>query len=401
MGERRTFSDIAERIGAGTADFYDLLADGVKGFACSLWSQFPDQITQNSRLANSFARGFMNNVCASEGNLPSPPTVPFTGGQCDNLAYNITVNGNQKDKFTNTTRSSGWSFTSIPGVLTYIDILPKIAFDDINTFTPKNRLAVRSVNSVQGNQTFFSQQNNNDWIWYEITSIRVTVVGGGPDTCGDPPLQYPPTAPTTIDYTTNITVNNNDGTDLTIPLVYAPIDFNFPMNFDLGGIDVVIDLGGIDFNFGPGGVGDGGGQLPDGQQDPLPIPKDNPGGGNTSRKFPPPNTEDFEEIIKEPSTEDTEVEGGLLDYVTLQLTTIPANANTQVWVDGATVYYCGWFAFISDTFVFKREPIHFEFTIWNAPKGATGYQYQLYPGFQATATVYKRKINQNGGTNSV
>lgn len=393
MGIRRNLSEVSERVGAGTADFYDKLADSVKTFACSLYNSFPDQITQNKNLAASFARGFMDATCGGDnggtGNVPPPPgTGGRTTGWCSTL-YIIYIDyefrpGGTNDRVART----DLAFNGLPGPLT-----------DIETTILSDRIRLTVEYQPPGNQSTYTTSGAGiAGIYPESVVVRIERSDGQSDNCLEPNATYPPTSPTVNDYTTEIIINNNDGTDLTIPLVYAPIDFNFPMNFNLGGIDVTIDLGGIDFNFGPGGVGDGGGQLPDGQQDPLPIPRDNPGGGNTTRKFPPPNTEDFDEIIKQPSTEDTELEGELLDYVTLQLTTIPANANTQVWVDGATVYYCGWFAFISDTFVFKREPIHFEFTIWNAPKGATGYQYQLYPGFQATATVYKRKINQDGST---
>ena len=393
MGVRRNLSEVAERIGGGTADFYDKLADNIKNFACQLYNDFPDQITQNKSLPASFARGFMDSTCGGSGGsggpVPPAPTVPWEGGLCP-VAYTIFVEwefipqGGTEPVF-----NRDFCFQNIVGPIESLTY----SVDNVNK---QLGVTVIAPQTPTGSSVGFNAPTGST-ILEDSVVFDVIRQDGQPDDCGSPPLQYPPTSPDiNNDYQTTIVINNNDGTDLTIPLVYAPIDFNFPMNFDLGGVDVVIDLGGIDFNFGPGGVGDGGGQLPDGQQDPLPIPKDNPGGGNTTRKFPPPNTEDFDEIIKQPSTEDTEIEGELLDYVTLQLTTIPANANTQIWVDGATVYYCGWFAFTSDTFVFKREPIHFEFTIWNAPKGATGYQYQLYPGFEATATVYKRKINQDG-----
>lgn len=392
MGIRRNLSEVSERVGAGTADFYDKLADNVRQFACQLWSDFPDRITQNKNLAASFARGFMSSTCAAEGNLPTPPPDPnFNGGQCVGDRYQVRV----------TYRSETQDLTQT--LLVSAEVygpVTRVVFEEVIGQDPGEEFLVVDGRDISGNPiTVIADLAGGAGVINTILDIENRNLTNSNDTCGDPPLQYPVTNPDPdVDYVTDITIVNEDGNNLTFPLVYAPIDFNFPMTFDLGGIDVVIDLGGIDFNFGPGGVGDGGGQLPDGQQDPLPIPKDNPGGGNTTRKFPPPNTEDFEEIIKQPSTEDTELEGELLDYVTLQLTRIPVNANTQVWVDGATVYYCGWFAFISDTFVFKREPIHFEFTIWNAPKGATGYQYQLYPGFQATATVYKRKINRDGST---
>lgn len=390
MGVRRNLSEVSERVGAGTADFYDKLADNIRTFACSLYNSFPDQITQNKNLAASFARGFMDATCgANGGTVPPAPQSQFVGGQC-NFNYNVEITFDYTPPGFPPVNYSEFIIVGLGGPIA--KVIPTVI--GANNVVRSEFLAPNTTSGITRDSSPVGGTIDPGTIAYNFIPTD-----GGPDICGNPPPEYPTTTPdVNNDYTTNITINNNDGTDLTIPLVYAPIDFNFPLNFDLGGIDVVIDLGGIDFNFGPGGVGDGGGQLPDGQQDPLPIPEDDPGGGKTTRKFPPPNTEDFDEIIKQPSTEDTELEGELLDYVTLQLTTIPANANTQIWVDGATVYYCGWFAFISDTFVFKREPIHFEFTIWNAPKGATGYQYQLYPGFQATATVYKRKINRDGST---
>ena len=427
MGIRREFAGVAERIGSGSADFLDLASEQIRQFSCILWNNFPDQITQNRNLGVSFARGFMNNICSiNGGTLPAPPNPPpFTGGQCPTNYYVVASFECEFWLWTNfvfesqgivypSVNTSGQ--TPIVGPIQSIEVLsvPPCPSNDPNqsTCTYGGRDANLKVVDAVGEKFYLMAiYNGGPFTGQVITpsnrnflrrdtfaniSIQVFTVSGDPDTCGDAPPTYPPTSPTVNDYTTIINIDSGDGDSLSIPLTYAPVNFNFPLNFNLGGITVEVDLGGINFNFGPGGVGGGGGTLEDGQEAPLPVPGDDPGGGKNSKKFPPINLFDFIEIILPPAEEEDKEVNDVLDYVTLELVEFPLNPKTQIWAGGKKVYYCGWFSFKSGTFVYKREPVHFDKTIWRAPDGATGYTYQLYPGYKAETREYYRKEDKNG-----
>lgn len=163
------------------------------------------------------------------------------------------------------------------------------------------------------------------------------------------------------------------------------------MQFDLGGIGVNINLGGINFDFGRRDSSDNPQPLPDGQQDPLPTPKDDSNRSFECRKFPPPNTTDYNEDTKTETDPKIEDVGDKLRYVIVNVTSKPSNAKNQ-WGDGAPdVFYCGWFEFTADGYNFPRRPIHWLAGIFDAPEGATGYAYTLYEGFDGFAQVYTIK----------
>jgi hypothetical protein len=71
---------------------------------------------------------------------------------------------------------------------------------------------------------------------------------GQPDTCGDPPPEYPPEIPPTQnDLSTTINIVNIDGFDTTFNLEYNQTNsnYNFPLSFKLNGSNVTFDLSGI------------------------------------------------------------------------------------------------------------------------------------------------------------
>jgi len=137
-------------------------------------------------------------------------------------------------------------------------------------------------------------------------------VDGQPDNCGDPPAEYPPPAPGYNQQQTNITYQNNDGVDVTIPVgfflaqaffnanleleipVYATINFgvSFPINFN-------VSTGGISFNFNSGTNNpDGSPTAPPG---PPPASAPRPPDFTTQNPPPPPPPEpEFEDEEEEP-----------------------------------------------------------------------------------------------------
>lgn len=386
---------LAERIGAGTADFGDKVADSVRIFACGLWNSFPDQITQNSSLGASFSRGFMNSACADQ-TLPPPPTSDFEGGQCPGESYRIEYQG---------LRQNNDGSVSVTG--NFVDTIGPIA-----TQAPFSNL-VLTYNGVVSTQIFngkpaiFQMNNGNINVFVDtavapmqqalflfqtkgIGNIKFAREDGGPE-CGDPPPTYPPTSPTANDYNTTVNINTEDGGVINVPITFSPTLFSFPMNFDLGGVNVRIDIGGISFNFGGRDASDIPLPLPDGQEHPFPAPNDNPNESFNPIPLPPPNTDDFDEDVKDPMDPKEEDVGDELRFVRVTVTGIPANAKEQFGDGAPNVFYCGWFEFQSDSFNFPRRPIHFSQCIFDAPEGATGYAYTLYEGFTGFATVYTLK----------
>ena len=386
---------LAERIGAGTADFGDKVADSVRIFACGLWQNFPDQITKNSSLGASFARGFMNSACADQ-TLPPPPSIEFDGGQCPGESYKVRyrkaqiVGGNLQIFGNFESPISGGAEDEAP----FSNL--RLFYDNIEQFS-----------FIQGRKGFATSSNNVTRAEID-TSMRtghvLFIAGGTPGLClfdfvrvdggtecGDDPPAYPPTSPTANDYTTTVNINTEDTGVIEVPITFAPTLFSFPMNFDVGGINVRLDIGGISFNFGGRDANDIPLPLPDGQEHPFPAPNDNPNESFNPIPLPPPNTDDFDEDVKDPMDPKEEDVGDELRFVRVTITGLPANAKEQFGDGAPNVFYCGWFEFQSDSFNFPRRPIHFTQCIFDAPEGATGYAYTLYEGFTGFATVYTLK----------
>jgi hypothetical protein len=149
-----------------------------------------------------------------------------------------------------------------------------------------------------------------------ITNVSVVRVDGFPDDCGSepPPQVAPPPNPGWNQVNTNITYQNPDGLDITIPVGFffanaffdANLDVTIPIhatiNFDVSfPINFNISTGGISFNFG------GGNNNPDGSppppQLPPPPPVPTPDGFETVEPPPPPPPEpEFEDEEEPPPT---------------------------------------------------------------------------------------------------
>ena len=383
MGIQRSWSGIAERLGSGTADFMDNVAEGVRDFSCGLWAAFPAYITENKNLGSSFARGYLNNVCSDKGNPPAP-TSPFVGGQCE-TQYEVNVTFDFFPQFSSTPQTQTQN----------IGVFVQGPIADLVGVLISNDEVIRTTLVREGFPDSLLSDTSPAGIGSIIDgTIQYSVEreDGLPDNCGDTPPKYPSVQPDPeTDFKSDITINIEDGGDLIIPVEYKPTDFTFPITIDVGGVIVELNLGGINFNFNFIGINGNPFPLPDGQPAPIPPPsviRRGPGGGS---KFPPPNDQDFDEEEKMEEDEKEETVGLQLEYVEVELTSIPVNAKSQ-WGDGAPdVYYAGWFEFTTEGYNYNRVPIHFQNNVFRAPDGATGYAYTLYNGFQGRAIVYKRK----------
>lgn len=229
------------------SEFSDNLRDSVATFACNLWSSFPGFVVDNTNPASSFARGFMNSMCSPIQSPVPMPDVPFLGGQCEDIAYDITVNfdrtfiGNTTN-ITETTVTYG-SIRSIMievnppdiGNITYI-----VARGNPGTLVPSGNGTI-SVGGVGFTAV--------------INTITVVRRDGQPDTCGDIAPFYPGSPPTANNLNTIINITNNDGLALAVEIQYLKLsnEYNFPMLFQVNGNKVILDFGGLNF-YAPDGL---------------------------------------------------------------------------------------------------------------------------------------------------
>lgn len=314
-----------------------------------------------------------------------PPQPYFTGGQCVGDAYTISVTW---------LYNPGTGGSPLPGnaiVATnllgaIVDISPKLINDDQELET-----TILYDSGLQTRVAVFNTGLGGNQFILESLDYTVNNQNNPADNCGDPEPIYPPTVVNENDFSTTITINNNDGDTLDFSATYSPTTVTFPMTFSLGGISVSVNLGGVTFN--SSGVDSGGNPvpLPDGQPSPNPKPVDEIPFSRFNPPPPAPSPEDFDEEEKtEEEAADEEV-GIEIEFVRLDLTTIPSNAKQQFGSGAPNVLYAGWFEFTSEGYNFPRQPIHFKSNLYAKPPGSTGYAYTCYQGFRAKATVYTRK----------
>lgn len=402
MGILRNFTDIKDNIQNGTADFLDKLGSETINFGCQLWNNFPDQITKNNSLSGSFARGVLNNVCGT-GNVPPPPNSEFDGGQCPGVTYRLryTQTSYNVDNCTDATGPIREEFLVGP--------VGSIGFQQTFTTTrTTNCNGASGEDLIRGNwiiedatgivnlysNVFADPAKQADPPLAFITVIDLTRPDGLPDDCGEQPPEYPPTFPSSDDYTTNITINMEDGDTLNYDLTYAPTINNFPMEFNLGGINLSLNLGGINFDFGQTNSDGTNTNLPDSQPHPLPKPLDETSDFRWNPSQPAPNAEDYDEIEKTDTDEPEDDVGIEVEYLVIEITQKPSNAQVRDGAGAPNVTYAGWFEWKTEDAYFPREHITFNKCTFSKPDGATGYAYTMYNGFRARATIYKRKVEE-------
>lgn len=301
-------------------DFTVALRDGVATFACNLWSSFPDFITEGTNPQNGFARGYMNSMCGAIQPPVSAPLVPFTGGQCCDAIYDVTVDYELRRCAGDVVITANVSTISVSGKIIglilhpclqspglscldiiYQDCLENTLYETVASLT--NGIAETDCTGV-GNTDPDADKINPATSTYDITGVVRT--DGMPDNCGDPPARYQSPPPTSNDLNQTINVTVNDGLDLSLELQYIKLSnqYNFPMNFKVNGINVSLDFDGLNFHA-PDGFG-----SPSGGND-VPPPGSDPGsdgaGGDITQIYndneyivapdsPPPRT--VERIIE-------------------------------------------------------------------------------------------------------
>jgi hypothetical protein len=267
----------------------------------------------------------------------------------------------------------------------------------------------------------------------EWVSFVVTRQDGGPDNCGDPPIDYPDDKPGPQDFSFPVVVPVG-GDNFTFPVVIPFIDlspeFNlnpqikvnvgpFNLTFELGGVDVAVNP---TINL-PDSVPVGGDPRPPINRPPTEPPLPPPGGN-----CPPCPDLDLTPVLNKLEDIDDDLElvaenvellldcdrcdippigsnryavaeyvgvtsgdwmiGTNAPWVEVTLTQIPANPRMQIGDDGPDVYYAGWYAFGSGAAPADRNAIRYAKQAISIPEGHNRFTFTLYPGYISTVRVF-------------
>jgi hypothetical protein len=360
-------------VGNNVGDYLTKTADAAANAVCSLYRNHPGFVLPPTifglgQSQQNAARGLWDSLCGGRGTLPSPPAVPFTGGQCPCALYDIVIQS--KDEVTGVTGTLGVRRAGAIG---------GIVREPSPTDSNRERVSLLfnvGCNGSPGQKFPISEGNKPFRVTFSILSCNP--VPGQPNNCGNPPPRYPDTSPPTSSTGGSTTIINNDGVNLTVPFAYIPVDitptFSPQIRIDLGGLNFRFDLGGVDVQFPPlapsppnaPSLPSGGGSNPPCPPCP-PCPDVTPGGGDD----PAPGDPDLPPT--EPVEPDGEQNAPGIKYLEVVLTTLPdklqfGNRGQQ------TVYFAGWIAFRAKSgSYYPREQIHFQKSLFKAPDGADGF----------------------------
>lgn len=274
----------------------------------------------------------LRNVCNREGDDPSEVTPPFSGGQCNTIRY--TVLGDKTETFDGNQQSVtlGRNYGTYNGPITNIEVFQRV---DAVANGLSASAGVRITHggqapgspSVPGQRTYVDDQTFPDarHVSLSVSNLRVIVAGGvggqpvppGGDNCGNPPPIIPSPPPGFNQVTNNVTYQNNDGLDITVPVGFAffnaffnadfqleiPFTLSFSPEFTLSGT-INLNSGDVNFNFRTT-VGGGDGNSPP----PPPSPVDReprPTDFDFEQSPPPPPSEPEFEDVEEPEQPATE-----------------------------------------------------------------------------------------------
>jgi len=221
--------------------FIDAVGESVNRAACVILGDFAARLEVLNYVLDPLATSPSYNgaaaTYAARCGLPLPdsfnPTAGFTGGQCVGTSYTITYD---------------------------YELSTNIATAPPGTYTPQSASLVRNgaifgvtiQNNVNDAGFNISTSAGVEYIGVassgfpnnvgvrNLTNIQVTPNFGQPDNCGNPPAPNPPYVPGSNTYNTNVVYNDNEGTEITIPVVialgYATFNANaevtIPVNLD-------------------------------------------------------------------------------------------------------------------------------------------------------------------------
>lgn len=317
-----SMSELAENAGNNTGNFLLDLADNVGNTVCGLYKDYAGNFLQGSQsVPSAFLKGTWDSLCAPRPpGLPPPATPPFSGGQCEGVVYNVKI------------RKISLSTGNVDGEPSF---LVTGAVVGIKTeFNPSTGVTTTYLEAGGGGESpeIKVLDTSTSGVKHRYEYIHVIRVDGGADNCGDPPPDQPvvPIPPDRLNTGTPYTYN--DGTDITIPTLIAPITPTGIVNVDVGGINFKFDAGGVE--------------------------------------------------IETPGEEDEEKKE--VTWVVVTLTTLP----DKVMFGTPNVYFAGWITFDIEGDYTTREQINFERNIFRYPDRARGHHITFTNKANGVVTTY-------------
>lgn len=241
----------------GVSNFTEALANGARSAACQLLGlpQYLNDMT--TRLSGGTFTPFLGGIpnlwrralCDTDAPPSNPP--PWTGGQCA-FFYNVTYRRAFTQNSTGVEVDQNVNFPSpVVGPVSrrFRQVGDNRIMDIVNGLG--NVVGSPSINSTTNTIEFFD-------------IISTTPTNGQPDTCGNPPPEYPPLTPPDVTIPRDIPYTNSDGVDVTIPVVFVfaraqiDVDANVIIPFTLN-LSPMLNITGnlnvdgtVNFNFGGG-----------------------------------------------------------------------------------------------------------------------------------------------------
>ena len=427
-----TLRDFAADRAAGKASLYFDAANAAAKMICGIYGKSPSTVVNiipagGGLIDNS--RGVFDDLCAPN-QLPPAPSLPFSGGQCDGVGYNVFLNyttqrgvqppdcgltavvtnsnvGYAFGPISGIRLANGGNFVNSCGVYTYTNIVLTCKGTNLTGPQPLGEYII-------------SGSSRGDILTMSVASIQRG--DGQPDICGNPALSYPPPSATPADFTDVAIVHISPTATVSVPITFTPTvspvigNFRPEFNFNVGGINVNLSPAG--FTFSPTL------ELPVNLPSPYFDPRPSPG---TPRPINPPSNGsgsapfDPTAIITRLHRMEQEIidccaafhpysppplsniiatslgsgQGGtfvlppLTFRVDVQITTRPTREKVQFGVLSPDVIFAGWARFSDGATTGKRQAIDSVKTFFSPTERiANTFTYTLYTGYVATVIAF-------------
>lgn len=371
MGERFTFSEVADTVSNGAVSVVQEVAVAARQVYCNFAQNSPFSVIYNNPLTSPLVTRALGELCGT----PPPPTPPppYTGGQCP-VQYTLRVTCQAIPRFETEPVAREINLATVVGAITGLSYYSSGDGQIVN---------VQVYRNDDPNPTVYPWNLGSGARLVENTvGYQLIRKDGLPDDCGDPSGGWYPETPPPVVNNINTTVINNAGDENNYS-VTINTDINghisFPPVLNINGVAVGIDIGGI--SIGEVNIdGRSGGSDGDGSDiTPPPLASDD--------NSPPPVVEPPEPIEEEEVEKDVEKIIGV--YVTIN--SIPANAKIVSGNGSPRIVYAGWIEFKRDGGYFPRAFIDFESSYFPAPTDATGYAICLKTGYTGQIQVVKQE----------